>query len=182
LALKRCPDYEHVVAIDINPMNCAVMMRTAKENGLAPRIICVGVADTPGYVACENFQSTANTTICSTGSIAPALPLDQLLTVLPVRCGLLKLDIEGAELRALAGAEMLIHRDRPYIIMEWLGHLLPPDAEQRFADWISSHDYRWELVSRNDQPFRLDHLPPRQEQIGNTYMLLLQPAEKPALN
>jgi hypothetical protein len=25
-------------------------------------------------------------------------------------------------------------------------------------------------------------LPPRQEQIGNTYMLLLQPAEKPALN
>lgn len=70
------------------------------------------------------------------------------------RCGLIKLDVEGAEYPALIGAEATIRRCRPVLIVEIDHH---GDRFDRGADQtlglIASFGYRKVFESRPDQVF-----------------------------
>lgn len=59
---------------------------------------------------------------------------------------LLKVDVEGHERAVLAGADKLIARCRPYMVLEanTLGH-----AEILY-EWLRDHDYEWELADRRN--------------------------------
>lgn len=57
----------------------------------------------------------------------------------------IKLDVEGYEEPALAGAKEIIERDRPFLIIEdWTSQMAVPDGYAMAADWGQEHQtYLW---------------------------------------
>jgi hypothetical protein len=58
----------------------------------------------------------------------------------------LKIDVEGMEMAALAGARALIGRDRPYVFIEVLDGTVP-----EFLTWVDSNGYRIEKLFSDKQ-------------------------------
>jgi len=86
--------------------------------------------------------------------LVAAVPLDDLEHS-EVPFDLMKFDIEGAELPALRGAERIILRDRPAIIVEaqdkrtmQLGY-----KADRITELLTGWGYRWQKVSKRDLYF-----------------------------
>lgn len=58
-------------------------------------------------------------------------------------CGLIALDTEGTEFRALKGAENTINRFRPVLVVEDKGHVARfGDTSEAMNAWIAAHGYR----------------------------------------
>ncbi len=94
-------------------------------------------ADRTGYSSIRRLSDAVSTTR------VPCVTIDSLLAGLPPM-RLVKIDVEGAELRVLHGMEELLARDHPYVIFELDdGFLreLGADAQQP-CDWLSAHGYR----------------------------------------
>ena len=51
------------------------------------------------------------------------ISIDSMLTALP-KISLVKIDVEGAEVKVILGAIRMLRRDRPYLILEWADSLL----------------------------------------------------------
>jgi FkbM family methyltransferase len=81
----------------------------------------------------------------SPGSISvPVRTLDSLMDELsPPRLDLIKIDVEGAESRVLDGAERLVSRFRPTLIIE----LHTPEQDIAVARWLTERGYRLERLS-----------------------------------
>lgn len=73
----------------------------------------------------------------------PAITLDTVLADLP-RLALIKLDIEGAELRALRGATATLGRLRPSLLLEVYEDALLANGTTpaELVSWLGSHGYR----------------------------------------
>lgn len=81
-----------------------------------------------------------------------ALPIDDLGATLP-RVALVKLDVEGAELKALRGIAALIERDRPLIVVEVTDRFLRgfgDDAAALLA-WLRDHRYRLHAMTQESE-------------------------------
>ena len=88
-----------------------------------PRLTAIhaAVSDTDGegrlsYGACSDVSALAKDG--TTGTPVRTFTLDCMLPSLPGRIGAIKIDTEGHELAVLAGAETLVARDRPLILLE----------------------------------------------------------------
>jgi FkbM family methyltransferase len=58
-------------------------------------------------------------------------------------CGLIALDVEGAEFRALLGAQVTIERFKPVLVIEDKGHVTRfGDSSDEMNQWIVSRGYR----------------------------------------
>jgi len=55
--------------------------------------------------------------------------------------GLMKLDIEGAEILALDGARLLLERNRPFIVMEYCHNALAFEFEGKSIDQMTLYDF-----------------------------------------
>ncbi|MBK9120621.1 MAG: FkbM family methyltransferase [Phycisphaerales bacterium] len=114
-----------VTAFEASPYMLPALRANAALNGSAPvEIHGVAVSDEHGEAEFHAAPPT-HTGLSSLRKIAdasgtyrvPTLPLDALLDRLPpVR--LVKLDVEGAEVRVLRGMRRLVERDRPFIVSE----------------------------------------------------------------
>ncbi len=83
----------------------------------------------------------------------PALPLDAFLDS-EERPALVKIDVEGAEARVVAGMRGLLERHRPVVVMEFQSEAHLNDPHKRAAALLAEKGYR---------PFRIDvqgHLVP----------------------
>ena len=107
--LKRCPAYRHIVAFEPDAGNFAKLNRAHGNN---PNITLynTGVYDTNGEV---RFAAHANASsqISDTGEESISVKTIDGLNLDNVT--FLKMDIEGAELKALNGAKTTILRDKP---------------------------------------------------------------------
>ena len=92
----------------------------------------------------ENKVSTVN---------VPCINIDSLLDTLP-KVRLVKIDIEGAEYKALSGMEKLIKRDRPDIIMEVSDSFLKQmgSSANEVLFLLKTHKYRLFNISDNSSP------------------------------
>ncbi len=76
-------------------------------------------------------------------AVVPAVTLDAALAHLP-RLAMIKLDIEGAELRALRGAEATLARFSPSLLLELYEDALAANGTSVAAvvSWLAAHGYR----------------------------------------
>ncbi|MGH2521464.1 MAG: FkbM family methyltransferase [Anaerolineales bacterium] len=125
-----------VFAFDPSPQAFAALQRNVALNGF-PQVICrqVAVSNAPGTTT---FYATPSTDL-GTGSLAQAAAehfhrdaapitvnverLDDYFDQVPRPVSVIKMDIQGAELLALQGAERLIRYHHPALLLEVEGEL-----------------------------------------------------------
>jgi FkbM family methyltransferase len=115
-------EFGRVVAVEPAPDNLATLRRRISERGLQTRVHCEAAvaAEAEGQLFLYlNPDNPADHRIGREGIATRAVTLDALLERLrwpPV--SLVKVDVQGAELRVLKGAAGMIARDKPALLIE----------------------------------------------------------------
>ena len=93
--------------------------------------------------------------------------------------GSVKIDVEGAEIKVLAGAEAVIRRDMPHLLLEWQRENLEASGVdvQSILDFAISHDYKLMPIPTLNPITDLDAL---EFHMLHTESFLLSPARKRA--
>jgi FkbM family methyltransferase len=191
LMLARRTPAGHVVAYEPLPGNCEVLEHNLALNGLGPRVTVepVGLGDRDEELAVAAEQGGAGNAAVVSPESAEHADLPDRVTVrvrtldsMPptTRCSFVKIDIEGYELAALAGAERFVADHRPAILGEFstlwsLERGLPADGAQA---WARDHDYdvfelhpmrgRWSTAQRS----ALRSLGPGERRSGEDLLLV----------
>jgi FkbM family methyltransferase len=126
LAGSRVGSEGSVIACEPYPATAALLRDNVERNGFSfVEVREVALAEAPGELEMRVFEpgsgfssfAPADTTGSTTITV-PVTTLDETAGHLLERTRLVKLDVEGAELRALRGASALIERARPDFIIE----------------------------------------------------------------
>src|SRR5262245_37350244 len=119
-----------VVSFEPDPVPCALLMRNARLNGFSNiEVYPLAVAEKRGPSYLEGRGSHAALTDplewtgAGHGALVMAVTLDEMLHDAS-RVDVIKMDIEGAEFRAVQGGRRLIARHRPVLISELSGAAL----------------------------------------------------------
>ena len=137
LAARRMGPRGTVVAIEASPINCELLAANLRETGSQRfTVLNRGVWDEPATLTISHIPQGPGWSFVSPEPSGQGIPftvecetLDALLAeagVGPV--DLLKVDVEGAEVRVLRGARNLLQGNRPGIILE-----INPDTLQRVS-------------------------------------------------
>lgn len=119
-----------VLALEPAPSTFAQLEANVVANGLQDRIhtLRTAVGDTCGEVEFFVTEDSALSSLKDTERAqirerirVPCITLDALLSELPLRVGLLKIDVEGLERSVIAGAGEMLRRDRPVLFVEIYG-------------------------------------------------------------
>jgi FkbM family methyltransferase len=141
-----------VVAVEPNPENVKLLEASRHANGFAQvRVIAAAAGRETSLLALNVSHSNGMTgeLPATAGALLAAWPVPcfALDAVLPQGwpIGLVKLDIEGAELNALIGLETTIGRDRPVIVSEFSPGALPGISH------CTGREYLAHLIARGYQ-------------------------------
>jgi FkbM family methyltransferase len=131
IAAKIVGSFGLVYSIEPRPDTCSYLRRSMSENGFSQaHVLQLALSDAPGTLPIATFRadnSPGGTWLLATESLQSSYSegyerfdtevcrLDDLSIE---RCDLMKIDIEGAEYRALLGARGTLARLRPTIISE----------------------------------------------------------------
>lgn len=163
LARHLAPGGGRVVAFEPVPANRARLEWAVQANAVqgSVQIVPVALGDKPGelgmWLKSEETGAESGTAALVTGSgpshlRVPVVTLDQWAAEQGVvRCDLMKLDIEGAELMMLRGAEQFVAATRPLIFGEFESYWLSTFGVSFLdvAAWAARMDYRmltWEAA------------------------------------
>ncbi|SPE28285.1 hypothetical protein SBA3_1420026 [Candidatus Sulfopaludibacter sp. SbA3] len=138
---------EHIFAYECVPFNIALFQRNMDSNpGLAPRITLIPKAlwDVSGETLTFTDDGTASRAdSAGTGPSVETQTIDDLVSEQNLkRVDLIKMDIEGAETKALLGAERTIRRFRPRLAI-CVYHSLCDYI--RIPEWVSNLDLGYRL-------------------------------------
>jgi len=157
--LRRRGWQGQIISFEPDPENFRLLERNVRENHLEryATLHQTAVANMVGEEELLRFeQDNSGNTLSSTGEFAIARDV----SVMPIRVGVtsldslletvstvhfIKMDIQGAEPVALAGAERMIARDRPILAVEAVD-TWPSAGEVR--TFLLDHDYRIHGVTR----------------------------------
>ncbi|MBB4687107.1 FkbM family methyltransferase [Amycolatopsis jiangsuensis] len=126
--LRSTPDVTKVVAVEADPVNAGFLRRNVAVNlpaAVADRVTVVESAawDAPGTVrlaqATPGNSGDNRVTADGPGVEVPAVRLDSVPEVTAQRIGLVKVDLQGRDHRALAGLTEVLRRDRPHVVCEF---------------------------------------------------------------
>jgi FkbM family methyltransferase len=119
--------FRHTFAFEPHPGSFTALLRNVRLNKLSRRITCVraAVSNYTGRGKLSIAESETNSTLCAAGTPGAldvdVVTIDDFLAAASLdgsRVGLIKLDIEGAELTALQGSLQTIATSRPRIVIE----------------------------------------------------------------
>ena len=157
LAAKLVGSAGRVIAIEPFSENCRLILMSVAANGFQNvTLIPVALGDHMGWSYFSTnigsnaslIQSDLDQVARGYGFIVPTFCLDDIVTG-PV--DLLKIDIEGAEPRAVAGAIKLIERYRPTVISECSDAMLQQVSHSSLRDylqWFVDRDYSVSILNR----------------------------------
>jgi FkbM family methyltransferase len=128
--LRRCQELPRVVAVEANPANVELLRRNVAVNlpaEIVGRVTVLPVAawDTEGTVRLVHVESdnSGDHRVLPAGATAgvevPAVRLDRVPEVAGDPVGLVKVDLQGRDHRALAGLVEVLRRDRPHVVCEF---------------------------------------------------------------
>jgi FkbM family methyltransferase len=129
-----------VVAIEPLPRNLAYLRRHLALNGYEDRVTVIDAALLESGVQTaylEPVASPASTQVALAGLPVRAISLDTLVSDVPAPT-LIKMDIEGAEDRALMGATMILTTIRPVLLLSTHGEAV----RERVHALLRQHRYR----------------------------------------
>ncbi len=133
-----------VLAFEPHPENYRTLLHNLEQNGLANvRAESVGLSDAEQTLEVRGAPRAGNWSLASAGDLTFRVRLlrldDYLEAHLVERLDVMKLDVEGSEVRALRGAAAALRRFRPVIVFEanphWLGRMGTSIAELFDTVW-----------------------------------------------
>ncbi len=149
------------VCIEAVKDNCISLKQNIALNGLESKIftICSGVGEREkdveiqieGNLKENHGTGTANILADNTTHICERIPMNittinQLLntSVLPDKCSLIKIDVDGYDLKVLQGATQLFKGSRPVIYGEFMKHCLAWHGQTHddVVDFVDNYDYK----------------------------------------
>ncbi|HEY6472752.1 MAG TPA: FkbM family methyltransferase [Acidimicrobiales bacterium] len=129
-----------VVALEPNSENCRLLLSSVRRSGVANvELLPVAADHAPGWAYYSTHVGSNGGLIDDAdllahfGVVVPTFRLDDLVEG-PV--GLLKMDVEGAEGRVVAGATRIIEEDRPIITTELKEEMLQRVSNRSVADYL----------------------------------------------
>jgi FkbM family methyltransferase len=180
----------HVYAFEPNSENCRIILLGLEHNQITNiTLVPVALSDSRGWAYFSShigsnggFVSQQFATLQGHGTVVPTFKLDDLS--LP-NVDVIKIDVEGAEYKALKGGEELLARSRPAIFCEFsmemvqrVSGVVPLD----FLGWIEGLDNKIFLLDRDTcQPIpvtSLETLFAEWGSLGRIEDLLFLPPEK----
>ena len=138
-----------VVVIEPNPLALAPLVANVVINDLGGIIdmgaLGIGLSDVSagGYFMGRHDRNLGATRMKPEGGDLQVHPGDDLFEA--EAPDLVKIDVEGMEMKVLAGLEQTIARARPLILIEVDG-----DNDAAFAEWMAAHRYRIEMTNRHN--------------------------------
>lgn len=142
-----------IIAIEPEQQNFAELTRRLKAGKLAERVeVHRAVADAKPGEAClvVNPDHPGDHRLGERGLPVPAVTIDALTEHLSRMPSLIKIDVQGAEMRVLAGAERTLQRAKPALFIE----VDPANLASFGCNAPQLFGYLYELGYR---PFRLQH-------------------------
>jgi len=170
-AAARVGPSGRVIAIEVSPRNCAILMRSIEANGFGNiDVLPLGLSDCLGPEILERQTFTNNNAIETDRrpppgdwdrfDIVPVMPFDLLRSALgPVQ--LVKMDIEGMEYRAARGAAGFLREQRPTVFVEYSPEFQKIGSRARGADLLGLFldlGYAVEILHRSQPRERLRQL------------------------
>ncbi len=146
-----------VLAVEPNPRNAKLLECSRRVNGFEHvRLAQLAAGPDTGVFALHTSHSTGTTSEVQDGLAAmlaaDTVPCVQLDRLVPAgRCiDFIKIDVDGAEYKALLGCRETIARDRPHIVSEFAPDMLLGisglDGEGYLA-WLGSFDYEVAVIN-----------------------------------
>jgi FkbM family methyltransferase len=145
----------HVTAIEPDRAHVEALRRSVLENGFRDRttIVAAAAADAAGTARLRSpgaGSSSAHARIVSTddhssGDSVPVVRIDDVIET-PVQ--FVKMDVEGAEARALRGAWRVLASSRPVLLVELHPHLMEVsgDTPAGLIQWMAGLGYTCRLL------------------------------------
>ncbi|MBO0715171.1 MAG: FkbM family methyltransferase [Acidimicrobiales bacterium] len=161
LAARLVGPTGRVVACEPGPSNVSLLLLNIEAHGLANVVVePVAASDRAGALLYYGSGGNGRTSSFSgdpgeltNGELVPARPIDELLRA-QSKVDAIKIDVEGAEGRVLAGAERTLARDQPALFLE----LSPPALEvtsactgEELLGRLQGLGYRFEVLSPGDE-------------------------------
>jgi FkbM family methyltransferase len=152
-------------AFEPNSENCRLILLGCERNCLSNiTLMPVALSDQPGW---EYFSSHIGSNggfiteqfvaLHGHGTVVPVFALDGL--PLP-NVDLIKVDVEGAEYKALKGGEALLSRSRPAIVSEFsveMTRRVSQVSPEHYLHWIAGMDYQLYVLDRKScEPVAVD--------------------------
>ena len=144
-------DEGRVVAVEAMPENAALLVENAEANGLADRITVVprpvGARAGQQYDVVQQPGNSGATRLVEAidvlGDQRESETIDTVVAATGLEPTFIKLDVEGAEVAALRGAEATIARFRPTLVVEVSDAQLRAfgDSAVKLDRWFAEHDY-----------------------------------------
>jgi FkbM family methyltransferase len=162
-----------VYAIEASRSTAQTLVEDVRWNVLTDRVwvhnvaafdhssrLSVYVPDGPSPIGMRSIHESPNSRAAEE---VDAMPLDELLP--DARPSVIKIDVEGADARALTGMRSMIERSRPRLIVveaedEQLRRF--GDSTQELIAYMHKLDYSWEAVDEPFHPKSLAFVPSQQ--------------------
>jgi len=152
-----------VTAFDPNPANCELLTASAALNSMDNiEVVHAAVTDRPGRVGYEDIDGNGRIVDLDrvrggAGRVeVEAVTLDRALAE-HARIDLVKIDTEGAELLVLRGAEAVLARHAPDLVVEFsptaLGQVSGADA-RALPEFLHARGYRMAIVGEDGRAAR----------------------------
>lgn len=139
-----------VLAVEPLPRNLAFLRRHVQMNHCANvTLLPVALSDENGTALFDNDTDAFQGHLSANGRLeVPVARLDDIVKIekLPPP-GVIKMDVEGAEAKVLAGGENMISQFRPLIFLATHG----AEVKQECLKWLRAHGYSIESLSEKDE-------------------------------
>jgi FkbM family methyltransferase len=137
-----------VIAIEPSERNLRFLREHLKLNAVNNVTVIAAVAsDREGFVYFDPSSHPSTGRVSPAGSIrVQAVTIDDTVTKLHIRPALVKVDVEGEELRVLLGAEQTIRKMSPRILLATHTPRLRQECTRQLEAW----GYRMTLLASDD--------------------------------
>ena len=154
-----------VLAVEPNPHNAKLLECSRRVNGFEHvRLAQVAAGPDTGVLALHTSHSTGTTSEVQDGLAAmlaadtvPCIQLDRLVPA-GRRIDFIKIDVDGAEYKALLGCRETIMRDRPHIVSEFAPDMLRGISGLDgvgYLTWLGSFDYEVTVLNLDGSTERM---------------------------